>query len=302
MFFRPSKIKKLQLPISFLLIIVLFLTLGVTTIRGLFTLGSLTRTIYEHPLVVSNASLAAVINITRMQGSMKNVLLASSPEDVEVALKTVAENEYRVYQQLDIVREKILGKEGQILEGQTRELFVNWKPIREEVVQLVKADNRKAAILIAKEKGVGLIAKIETKTLELTTYARKKADNFLEIAEISQSRLENITIILTIAGILLSVIIAFIATYLVLKAEKVLQDEKNKLQTALDEIKTLRGIIPICSYCKQIRDDHGSWKQMEEYIHAHSEAEFSHSICPSCMKKHYPEQYESIYPDEKRGK
>jgi len=233
---------------------------------------------------------------------MKNVLLASSPEDVEVALKTVAENEYRVYQQLDIVREKILGKEGQILEGQTRELFVNWKPIREEVVQLVKADNRKAAILIAKEKGVGLIAKLETKTLELTTYARKKADNFLEIAEISQSRLENITIILTIAGILLSVIIAFIATYLVLKAEKVVQDEKNKLQKALDDIKTLRGIIPICSYCKQIRDDQGSRKQLEEYIHAHSEAEFSHGLYPSCLKKHYPEQYKAIYPGEKRGK
>lgn len=302
MLFRPNKIKELQLPISFLLIIVLFLFSGVITIRGLFTLGSITRTIYEHSLVVSNASLVAALNITKMQCSMKNVVLSSSTVDIEVALKAVAENEYKVYQQLDIIREKILGKEGQALEEQTRELFINWKAIREEVVQLIKSDNKKDAILIAKAKGPVLIAKLEAKTLELTSYARKKADNFLEIAETSQARLENITIILTITGVLLSVIIAFIATYLVLKAEKVLQDEKNKLQTALDEIKTLRGIIPICSYCKQIRDDHGSWKQMEEYIHAHSEAEFSHSICPSCMKKHYPEQYESIYPDEKRGK
>ena len=97
-------------------------------------------------------------------------------------------------------------------------------------------------------------------------------------------------------------LIALIATYVVIRAEKLLVDEKNKLQKAFDEIKTLRGIIPICSHCKQIRDDEGLWNQMEEYIHAHSEAEFSHGICPNCMKKHYPEEYASIYPDEKQAK
>lgn len=91
-----------------------------------------------------------------------------------------------------------------------------------------------------------------------------------------------------------SVIIAFVATFLIVKAEKVLQDEKNKLQQALAEIKILRGIIPICSHCKQIRDDEGSWSQMEAYIHAHSEAVFSHGICPSCMQEHYPKEYAAI--------
>lgn len=136
--------------------------------------------------------------------------------------------------------------------------------------------------------------------LELTSYARNKADNFLEIAETSQSKLEKITVILTLTGVFLSVMIAFIATYLVSKAEKVLQDKKNKLQKALDEIKTLRGIIPICSHCKQIRDDEGFWKQMEDYIHAHSEAEFSHGICPKCLRKHHPEYYETIFPDHEK--
>ncbi len=63
----------------------------------------------------------------------------------------------------------------------------------------------------------------------------------------------------------------------------------GELQRALAEIKTLRGIVPICASCKKIRDDHGYWSQVEVYVRDHTEAEFSHSVCPECMKKLYPE-------------
>ena len=63
----------------------------------------------------------------------------------------------------------------------------------------------------------------------------------------------------------------------------------SDLQNALSEVKTLRGFLPICSYCKNIRDDKGYWNQIKSYIHKHSDAEFSHGICPECAKKHYPE-------------
>ncbi|MBM4341671.1 MAG: response regulator transcription factor [Deltaproteobacteria bacterium] len=63
----------------------------------------------------------------------------------------------------------------------------------------------------------------------------------------------------------------------------------GELQRALTEIKTLRGIVPICASCKKIRDDAGFWQQVEVYVRDHSEAEFSHGICPECMKKLYPE-------------
>jgi PAS domain S-box-containing protein len=62
-----------------------------------------------------------------------------------------------------------------------------------------------------------------------------------------------------------------------------------ELQKALDEIKTLKGYIPICSYCKKIRDDKGYWEQLEKYISDHTDALFSHSICPSCLKTYFPE-------------
>jgi hypothetical protein len=71
-------------------------------------------------------------------------------------------------------------------------------------------------------------------------------------------------------------------------AQEELQLKNKNLQQALSEVKTLSGLLPICSYCKKIRDDQGYWNQLEEYIHNHSAAEFSHSICPSCLKEIYP--------------
>lgn len=68
-----------------------------------------------------------------------------------------------------------------------------------------------------------------------------------------------------------------------------LQSINNELENALEEIKTLRGIIPICSYCKGIRSDEGSWTKIEEYIEDHSGAQFSHGICEDCLEKHFPE-------------
>jgi hypothetical protein len=64
---------------------------------------------------------------------------------------------------------------------------------------------------------------------------------------------------------------------------------EDALQKAFDEIRTLRGIIPICAKCKQIRDDQGFWSQVEVYIRDHTEAEFSHGICPECAKELYPD-------------
>jgi hypothetical protein len=63
------------------------------------------------------------------------------------------------------------------------------------------------------------------------------------------------------------------------------------LQEALAQVKQLRGLLPICSSCKKIRDDRGYWTQMEAYIRDHSEAEFSHGICPECARKLYPQFY-----------
>jgi hypothetical protein len=67
------------------------------------------------------------------------------------------------------------------------------------------------------------------------------------------------------------------------------EDLIAELRVALDKVKTLRGLVPICANCKSIRDDQGYWQQVEQYVASHSEAEFTHGICPDCIKKLYPE-------------
>lgn len=63
----------------------------------------------------------------------------------------------------------------------------------------------------------------------------------------------------------------------------------DELEFTLKEVKILSGLLPICSYCKNIRDDKGYWQKVEGYIGEHSDAQFSHSICPDCLKKYYPD-------------
>jgi|GEM_PF-3935754 len=75
------------------------------------------------------------------------------------------------------------------------------------------------------------------------------------------------------------------------EAEDALEEKNRQLQIALDEVKTLRGIVPICAKCKKIRDDKGFWNQVEKYVSDHTEATFTHGVCPDCVKDLYPDYY-----------
>lgn len=72
-----------------------------------------------------------------------------------------------------------------------------------------------------------------------------------------------------------------------------LKEHQQRLEEALANVKTLRGLVPICAACKKIRDDNGFWQQLESFVQEHSEAQFSHGMCPDCIKKWYP----NIHPD-----
>jgi len=86
-------------------------------------------------------------------------------------------------------------------------------------------------------------------------------------------------------------VVMWIAINITEKKRALIERDKTtkKLKKALKEIKTLRGILPLCSHCKKIRDDKGYWEQVDVYIHQHTEANISHGICPECAKKHCPD-------------
>jgi|Deesub1362A_J573_1020465.scaffolds.fasta_scaffold00004_308 transcriptional regulator with PAS, ATPase and Fis domain len=67
--------------------------------------------------------------------------------------------------------------------------------------------------------------------------------------------------------------------------EELVEERTAKLKEALENVKTLKGLLPICAWCKKIRNDKGYWDQIEDYIRKHSDADFTHGICPECMEK-----------------
>ena len=105
-----------------------------------------------------------------------------------------------------------------------------------------------------------------------------------------------------------SLIIRFLVTYSIVailsfglessrnKYYNQLIEEKEQLEKAISEVKTLQNLLPICSYCKSIRDDKGYWNQLESYLDEHAGAQFSHGICPECTDKHFKE-YKINQPD-----
>ena len=73
----------------------------------------------------------------------------------------------------------------------------------------------------------------------------------------------------------------------IIKLQMALADRVQELQEALEQIRTLQGVLPICMYCKKVRNDQNYWQQVESYVSQHSQVEFSHGLCPECFEKHF---------------
>jgi DNA-binding response OmpR family regulator len=88
----------------------------------------------------------------------------------------------------------------------------------------------------------------------------------------------------------------------VLRLQSNLADRVSELELALSRVKQLEELLPICSYCKKIRDSRNEWRTLEEYVRQHSEIQFSHGICPSCHKEFVAPQLEALRREQRRIK
>ncbi len=202
---------------------------GVFSLNRMNTLGELTQILYNHPLRVSNAALSASTGVLKMHRSMKDVTLARSDFGRNEAIQNVRSEEAGVYEQLDIIRQYILGVDGKTLEKETRLLFVNWKSIRDEVIDLVKEGNKEAAALITRKKGADHVALLEAKMLELTTYARSKADGFMIDAKLKQKDIIRLTIGVIVLAVLFSCVLAYWMITSILSSVTELQDTMSEI-------------------------------------------------------------------------
>lgn len=95
-----------------------------------------------------------------------------------------------------------------------------------------------------------------------------------------------------VTGFLVSVVACVLMLWVVVathdEERKRLHEANQALHRSLNEIRTLQGMLPICGWCKKIRDDEGLWTQVEHYLAEHTEASFTHGLCPECAKEHFP--------------
>jgi PAS domain S-box-containing protein len=217
--------------VSFCSLIALFLVFGIYALDAIQKISALTHIIYEHPLVVSNAALQANVSVTKMHRNMKDVVLFKSPERIQEAIVAVNKQEERVYQLFDLINQKILGDEGYELAKETRTLFQNWKPIRDEVIGLVENGQHKAAAEITIGKGAQHVNKLDKKMIALTKYARNKATGFSKKAEQSKSRIYTIASTLLSLGIFTSLIIAIYAFKKISSSNRQLRDAELQFRS-----------------------------------------------------------------------
>jgi len=240
-FLKPSLVKQ-RILFGFGLIIFIFMLIGGVVSYEVQSLNQLTLKIYNHPLTVSNAALRASMGVAKMHRSMKDVVLADKHLPIEKAISHVNDEEKRVYHELDIVKKRILGPEGQALIKETLNLFQAWLPIRQEIIDLVRNGNKEKAAFITKEKGAKHVLMLEDKMTELNSYAQAKADSFIAMSRKVHNRSIFLTNMAVLVGVILSTVIAFLTTRQVMEAFASKKNAEKRLEEIFSHMKSGGGV------------------------------------------------------------
>ena len=205
---------------SFVIVSFLVLLLGLFSVFKILELSNLTKKLYDHPLIVTNATQHIQTNLTSMHRYMKDVVLAQNQEELQVSLEKVNSIEKIIYNDFDIVFDKYLGDKKEI--QTSYDLFVNWKIIRDEVVELMYKNNMAEAIDITKEKGAKHVKKLNESVNTLVLYARNKAELFVENANNTKKS----SILITIIAVI--IIIILISTIMIILLKSIKKSERLK--------------------------------------------------------------------------
>jgi len=206
-----------NMKISHRLLLGFGLIIFITGIFELFAVSNInkmwqsTENMYLHPLTVSTVSKAVRdirTNIVAMHRSMKDVALALDVAQVDQAKAKVDDYERQVYKSFDIVFDRFLGDMQDVQNAY--DAFVNWKPIRDEVIQLQLAGNRAAAAAITKGKGADHVAFMNKKIQTMIDFANEKGDEFYTGAEVIKNRAVGRSLIFFVSIVVLTIILAFL--------------------------------------------------------------------------------------------
>ena len=164
---------------------------------------------------------------------MKDVVLSTSPSDIDRFIQTINDQEKQTYKYLDIVEDKILGDKGKMLENETRKLLDNWRPIRQEVIELIRRGEKATAAGITIGKGANHVALLEERMLGLLSYARNKASEFMYETDKAHFKMNMMGILFLFLGIFASLLVAVFTLKKTRSAEIELQDSEERLKAIL---------------------------------------------------------------------
>ncbi|MEK8020425.1 MAG: MCP four helix bundle domain-containing protein, partial [Candidatus Parabeggiatoa sp.] len=163
-----------------LISLVILMAIGLFAIFQIYTASNLVTQLHQHPFMVSNAVRDINLNILKMQHSMEEVTLFQNKADFNSVVNTITLYEQEVYQQIALINERFLGDKQQV--EQLKQLFIEWQPIRQEIIGLMKAGQREEAAALIEGKDHAHVVRLEKAMHYLVAFANQKADEFLKHA------------------------------------------------------------------------------------------------------------------------
>jgi len=170
-------------------------------------MSSFTEKLYKHPFAVSTSTLKVQSSIVSMHRSMKDVALARTPEEMNKAISLVNEYERNVFKEFAMIEERFLGDKSRVLTA--KQLFTDWKQIRDEVILKMKAGDRAGAAAITKQKGADHVRKMTASIDYLIDFAFNKASSFIKNAEQQKKSTIQTAIIICVIAIIIALVIAY---------------------------------------------------------------------------------------------
>ncbi len=209
MSFREMKIG-VRLGWGFGVIIVFMVIMSLFTMRHMKILSELTTKLYDHPYAVSTAAFRIESGIVKIHRSMKDIILAEDQSATDIGEAAVSQYEKEVYKDFDLIMKGFLKDKKQVEEA--LEHFSKWKPIRDEVISLMRSEERQRAAAITKGKQANYFKSLVEETDEFITLAEDEAKMFVKNAEEEYESTIDITLLSVFLTVLTAIILAYLLT------------------------------------------------------------------------------------------
>ena len=261
--------------LSFLAVIFLVFVLGFEAINQVKSLADLSRQMYQHPFIVSNAALEANEEIHEIRQHLLEIILTKSAAELEISIPHINQHEAKVYKQLETVKANFLGDPSQIEE--LIKSFEVWKPVRSEIIDLVRAGRHEDARLMVMEQAEGgkHFARLTGQMDDLIAVARAKADEFVSKGQDARNRSLAVLLVMIVAIILVTMVIFVITAKKVNEAARHL-NQAQKMETVglltggiAHDFNNILGIVlgTLELLQRRVAGDPGMSAQIQKAIH-----------------------------------